>query len=193
MEYHLKTPIKEDEIRKLSVGDIIYVTGTLITARDSAHVRAIEYYKKGMRIPVSFKGNVLYHCGPLVKRVDNRWMIVSAGPTTSTRMDYIEHEFIKIFRPSVIVGKGGMGMRTAEALHEYGAVYAAFPGGVGVLAAKAIEKIVNVEWLDLGIPEALWVLNVKNFGPMIVAIDSHKNNLYQKIYDLAKKRLNEIV
>ncbi len=193
MEYHLKTPISEEEIRKLKAGDILYITGTVITARDAAHVRAIEYHEKGMEIPVSFEGNALYHCGPLVRKKNGEWEVVAAGPTTSTRMDYIEPKFIEIFKPRVIIGKGGMGKGTTEALKKFGAVYAAFPGGVAVVAAKAIKKIVKVEWLDLGIPEALWVLEVEEFGPMNVAIDSHGNNLYLGILEKSKVKLDEIL
>jgi len=193
MEYHLKTPISEEEIRKLKAGDILYITGTVITARDAAHVRAIEYHEKGMEIPVSFEGNALYHCGPLVRKKNGEWEVVAAGPTTSTRMDYIEPKFIEIFKPRVIIGKGGMGKGTTEALKKFGAVYAAFPGGVAVVAAKAIKKIVKVEWLDLGVPEALWVLEVEEFGPMNVAIDSHGNNLYLGILEKSKVKLDEIL
>jgi len=193
MEYHLKTPIKEEEIRKLKVGDIIYVSGSVITARDAAHVRAIDYHSTGAKIPISFKDLVLYHCGPLVKKVGDEWRVVSAGPTTSTRMEYIEHKFIEIFRPRVIVGKGGMGEKTTEALKKFGGVYTVFPGGVGVLAARAIKKIIGVEWLDLGVPEALWIFEVENFGPLIVAIDSHGNNLYSEIMKNVRSNLNVVL
>ena len=192
-EYHLKTPIPEEAIRKLKVGDIIYISGKLITARDAAHTRAIKYRVEGKQLPVNFEGNVLYHCGPLVRKIDDKWEIVSAGPTTSTRMEYIEPRFIELFRPRVIVGKGGMGLGTTEALNKYGAVYASFPGGVGVLAAKAIKRIVGVEWLDLGLPEALWILDVERFGPLTVAIDTHKRNLYIDIKDKAHERLKDLL
>ena len=193
MEYHLKTPISEEEVRKLKVGDVIYITGTVITARDAAHVRAIEYHEKGIEIPVSFKNIALYHCGPLVKKKNEEWEVLAAGPTTSTRMEYIEPKFIEIFKPRVIIGKGGMGKGTTEALKKYGAVYAAFPGGAAVLAAEAIKKIIKVEWLDLGVPEALWVLEVKDFGPLNVAIDCHGNNLYLEVKERSKVNLKSIL
>jgi fumarate hydratase subunit beta len=191
-EYFLKTPIEEEVVRKLRVGDTIYIDGLVITARDAAHKRAIDYYEAKKEVPVKFYGNVLYHCGPLVKKIDEKWEIVSAGPTTSTRMEYIEPRFIEIFRPRIIVGKGGMGEDTTSALHKYGAIYAAYPGGVGVLAARSIKKILGVEWLDLGIPEALWVLEVENFGPLTVAIDAHKNNLYLNIRESSYEKLKDI-
>lgn len=191
--YYLKTPIDEKEIRELKVGDVIYVDGIVITARDAAHRRAVDYYEKGLSVPVSFEGNVVYHCGPLVKKVDEKWVVVSAGPTTSTRMEYIMPAFIKLFKPRVIVGKGGLKDGTLKALSEHGAVYASYPGGVGVTAALMIEDVVKVEWLDLGPPEALWVLKVKNFGPLIVTMDSHGNSVHKEVEAEAKRKLDELL
>jgi len=179
--YRFKTPVSEEDIRKLRVGDIIYVSGTVVTARDEAHKRALEYYEEGKKLPVDFKGIALYHCGPIVKKVNDEWIAVAAGPTTSTRMDLFEAEFIEKFRVRIIIGKGGMGERTTEACKKYGAVYCAFVGGAAVLAANAIKRIKGVEWLDLGMPEALWIFEVENFGPLTVTIDSHGNNLHREV------------
>ncbi|MEM0049057.1 MAG: FumA C-terminus/TtdB family hydratase beta subunit [Candidatus Bathyarchaeia archaeon] len=182
--YYLKTPISEEDVRKLVVNDTIYITGTIITARDQAHRRALEYLKEGKSLPINFEGLAIFHCGPVVKREGDKWVVVAAGPTTSTRMDLFEDEFIKNFKVRVVIGKGGMGKRTTEAMAKYGAVYAAFTGGAAVLAAKAIKDVKGVEWLDLGVPEALWIFEVENFGPLTVAIDSHGNNIYM---DVSKK------
>jgi len=179
--YKLKTPISEDAVRKLKVNDVIYVTGTMVTARDSAHKRALEYFKEKKKMPIDLEGLVVFHCGPIVKKEDDKWTVVAAGPTTSTRMDLFEDEFIKAFKVRVVIGKGGMGRRTTEGMKKYGAVYGAFTGGAAVLAAKAIKKVKNVEWFDLGMPEALWILDVENFGPLIVAIDTHGNNLFGEV------------
>ncbi len=192
-EYHLRTPIKEEDVRKLHVGDVIYITGTVITARDAAHRRAVEYYEKGLKIPVEFEGNVLYHCGPVVKKVDDKWVFVSAGPTTSTRMEYIEPKFIEYFKPRVIIGKGGLGDKTLEALGKYGAVYATFPGGLGVIAATSVKEVKRVEWIDLGTPEALWVLEVEEFGPSIVTMDTHGRSIHKDVSEQAKKQLEELL
>jgi fumarate hydratase subunit beta len=102
-------------------------------------------------------------------------------------MDVFEDEFIKNFGIRVIIGKGGMNRRTADAMEKYGAVYAAFTGGAGVLAAKAIKEVKRVEWLDLGMPEALWVFQVENFGPLTVAIDTHGNNLFEEVQKTAEE------
>jgi fumarate hydratase subunit beta len=182
--YYLKTPISEGEIRKLRVGDIFYVTGTIVTARDQAHRRALEYFRQGKQLPINLEGLAIFHCGPVVSREGEKWIVLAAGPTTSTRMNIFEEEVIKNFKVRVIIGKGGMDERTTEAMKKYGAIYGAFAGGAGVLAAKAINRVVGVEWLDLGVPEALWIFEVENFGPLVVGIDSNGNNLY---INVAKK------
>ena len=192
-EYYLKTPISEDEVRKLKVGDVIYITGIIITARDSAHARALELLSKGEKLPVDFNGLAVYHCGPVVRKVDDKWEIVAAGPTTSIRMEVYEADFIEKTGVRVVIGKGGMGSKTAEACKQFGAVYAIFTGGAAALASKAMKRVVKVEWIDLGIPEALWVIEVENFGPLMVAIDSHGENFYERVNREIQKRLKEAV
>ncbi|MEM2106049.1 MAG: FumA C-terminus/TtdB family hydratase beta subunit [Candidatus Bathyarchaeia archaeon] len=179
--YHLKTPISEEEIRKLKVNDVIYVTGTIVTARDQAHRRALEYFREGKKLPINLEGLAVFHCGPVVAKEGDKWIAVAAGPTTSTRMDIFEDEFIKNFKVRVVIGKGGMGKKTTDAMAKYGAVYGAFTGGAAILAAKAIKSVKGVEWLDLGTPEALWIFEVEDFGPLAVAIDSHGNNLFMDV------------
>jgi fumarate hydratase subunit beta len=185
--FKLKTPISEEEIRKLKVNDVLYVTGTIVTARDAAHKRALEYSKEGKSLPINLEGLAVFHCGPIVKKEDDEWIVVAAGPTTSTRMDQFEDEFIKNFKVRVIIGKGGMGKRTTDAMKQHGAVYGAFTGGAAVLAAKAIKEVKALEWSDLGMPEALWIFEVEEFGPLTVAIDSHGNNLFEEV----KKKVEE--
>ena len=146
----LKTPIQKEEIKRAKVGDILFVSGTAITARDKAHIRALEYFKEGKKIPVEFKGLVVYHCGPLVREKDGGWEVMAAGPTTSARMEPMEDKFIEYFRPSLIVGKGGMGEKTANAAKKFGVLYCDFTGGTAVLAAKAIKKIISPLLVALG-------------------------------------------
>jgi len=186
--YKLKTPISEEDIRKLKVNDVLYITGTMVTARDSAHRRALEFFKEGKKLPIDLQGLAVFHCGPIVKKEDEKWVIVAAGPTTSTRMDIFEDEFIKNFKARVIVGKGGMGKRTTDAMKKYGAVYGAFTGGAAILAANAVKEVKRVEWFDLGMPEALWILEVEEFGPLTVAIDAHGNNLFEEV----EKKVEEV-
>lgn len=179
MEYHLKTPVPEEDIRKLKAGDQIYVTGTIITARDEAHLMALELHEEGKQPPVDFKGIGVFHCGPIMKKDEaGKWQVVAAGPTTSARMEIFQDNFIEVFKPALIIGKGGMGDRTSKACQEHGCVYGAFTGGAALLAARGIKEVKDVFWLDeLGMPECLWVYEVENFGPMIVTIDTHGGNL----------------
>ena len=177
MERILTTPISEAEARDLCVGDVIHITGTIFTARDEAHLMMLE---KGAPFPVN--GLAVYHCGPVVQKKDGRWRIVSAGPTTSARMEIFEDRFLEKFPVRVIIGKGGMGEKTLAALQKVGAVYSHYTGGAGALAARAISEVKDVHWLDrLGMPEAVWVLCVEKFGPLTVTMDSHGESLYDTV------------
>lgn len=185
----LKTPISEEEIRKLKAGDTIYVSGTVYLSRDEAHLRALEMAEEGKELPLDFKGLALYHCGPIVKQDESgEWHVVAAGPTTSSRMEIFEDKYIEKFRVSVVIGKGGMGERTTKAMEKFGAVYGAFTGGAAVLAANAVKKVTGAEWLDLGTPEALWIFEVEEFGPLTIGIDSHGNNLFRDVAEQAEKK-----
>lgn len=190
--YKLSTPISEETVRKLQVNDIVYLSGTIITARDAAHRRALRFHKDGKKLPINLDGLAVFHCGPLIKQENKGWRVVAAGPTTSSRMEPFEDEFIKHFRIRMIVGKGGMGKKTVDAMKKYGAVYGAFTGGAAVLAVKAIKRVKDVEWSDLGMPEALWILEVEDFGPLTIAIDTHGNNLFETIQNKVNKTKQQI-
>jgi tartrate/fumarate subfamily iron-sulfur-dependent hydro-lyase beta chain len=178
MEYHVSLPMSSEVLKKLRVNDIIYVTGNIFTARDSAHVKMRGMRPKDLPFDPSPMG--LYHCGPLMKQEDGHWVAVSAGPTTSSRLEEFEDILLDRFGFHLIIGKGGMGDRTGKALKKTGSVYAAFPGGAGVLAAEKITGISQVYWLEeLGMPEAIWILEVKEFGPLVVAMDSTGQSLYR--------------
>jgi fumarate hydratase subunit beta len=191
--FRFKTPVTENDARKPRIGDTVYVSGTMITARDQAHRRALEFTRTGKPIPVDFEGGVIFHCGPIAVKEKERWRIVAAGPTTSTRMEAYEAEFIEKLRPRVIVGKAGMGAKTAEAAKKFGAIYCDFTGGAAVLASQAIRAVKGVEWYDLGMPEALWILEVEEFGPMTVTIDSQGSNLHDIVQQSARDKLPEIL
>jgi tartrate/fumarate subfamily iron-sulfur-dependent hydro-lyase beta chain len=178
MEYHFDLPVNTEKIRKLHVGDIIYVTGKIFTARDEAHHIMLEKDKDSLVFDPSEMA--LFHCGPLMKKEKGRWQVVSAGPTTSSRMEIFEDKFMEKYGINIIIGKGGMGERTEKALQKYGGVYTAYTGGAGALAADKVENVPAVYWLDeLGMPEAVWIFNVKEFGPLVVAIDSHGKSIYK--------------
>ena len=194
-EYTLNFPISDEDITKLKIGDVIYVNGLMVMARDEAHSRALEFAEEGKPLPVDLVGNGLFHCGPVVgKNDDGSWFVKAAGPTTSSRMNLFEAEFLEKFKVKVIVGKGGMDKRTGEALQKHKAVYCAFTGGAGVIAANGIKdnNMKEVHWLDLGTPEALWVFEAKKFGPLIVAMDTHGDSLYENVIKQAKENIKAI-
>ncbi|MFX0125628.1 MAG: FumA C-terminus/TtdB family hydratase beta subunit [Candidatus Hodarchaeota archaeon] len=191
-EFHFTTPISKEDVQKVKIGDVIYISGTIFTARDEAHERALHLAEKGEKMPIDFEGLAVYHCGPVVRQIGDEWEIVAAGPTTSTRMDLFEDEFIKTFNVNVVIGKGGMGDRTAKAMKEYKAIYTAFVGGAAVVAAKGIKRVKEVHWLDLGTPECLWVLEVDKFGPLIVGIDSNGDSLFKDVAQKAQGNLSKI-
>lgn len=192
-EYHLTTPISEDDARKLKIGDIVYVTGEHVyTARDEAHERALEMYEKGEKTPVDFEGSVVYHVGPLAWQKDGKWKVVSAGPTTSARMELFEDEFLRKYKARILVGKGGMGQKTLSALKEVGAVYTSYTGGCGALAAKGLKEVTNYLWSDLGMPEALWVITAEEFGPLLVTMDSHGNSMHDDMDKMVAARKAEV-
>lgn len=178
MKKILTTPIKDEDLAGLNVGDVVYLTGRLITCRDVAHRRLIE---QGRELPVNLEGGAIFHAGPIVrKKEDGKFEMVSIGPTTSMRMEKFEREFIRQTGVKLIVGKGGMGPETAAGCQENIAVHAIFPGGCAVLAATQVEEIEAAEWQDLGMPETLWVNRVKEFGPLIISIDTKGKNLIQQ-------------
>ena len=190
MNKTLKTPIQSEDVEQLKIGDIVFLDGYLVTCRDMAHRRLIDM---GMQLPVELDGLAILHAGPIVTKDGDGWKIVSIGPTTSMRMEVHEKEFIKQTGVKLVVGKGGMGPETVAGCSAHKAVHAVFPGGCAVLAASRVEEIERVEWLDLGMPEALWVTRVKNFGPLIISIDTHGNNLFDKNRAIYNERKGPIV
>ncbi|MFQ6087851.1 MAG: FumA C-terminus/TtdB family hydratase beta subunit [Candidatus Methanofastidiosia archaeon] len=179
-EKHLKLPLSEEEVRALDLGDVLYLSGIIYTARDEAHMRALEFLRRGRKLPVELKGYGIFHCGPLMRK-NGEWEVVAAGPTTSSRMNLIEPEFLERSSARAIIGKGGMSKPTVEAMQKNGACYFSITGGAAVLAAAGIKKVLGVHWLDLGMPEALWVFETENFGPLICAIDAKGNSLYERV------------
>ncbi len=174
----LTTPIKDEDLADLKVGDVVYLTGHLVTCRDVAHRRLIELKRE---LPVDLKGGAIFHAGPIVrKKPDGKFEMVSIGPTTSMRMEKFERQFIAQTGVKLIIGKGGMGPETQAGCVENKAVHAIFPGGCAVVAATRVEEIEAAEWQDLGMPETLWVNRVKDFGPLIISIDTHGNNLIER-------------
>jgi fumarate hydratase subunit beta len=182
MRRDLILPIDNATARELEVGDILFLTGVIFTARDKAHLLMMDKQLSGEGIPFDPSQMALFHCGPVVAKQDGGWKVIAAGPTTSIRMESFEDKILEMFRPPIIIGKGGMADRTQAALESVGAVYAHYTGGAGALSAKQIESVEGVEWLDqLGMPEAVWFFKVKDFGPILVTMDSAGGNLYKEL------------
>ncbi|MEL9999465.1 MAG: FumA C-terminus/TtdB family hydratase beta subunit [Thermoplasmata archaeon] len=193
MIFELEIPRDFNKIRELKMGDVIYISGKIFTARDEAHQLMLELFEKKEKLPFNPAEMVLYHCGPVVKKENGEWKVLAAGPTTSSRMDLFEKEVIEAYGIRIIVGKGGMGDRTAEALKNIGGIYATFTGGAGALAAKSFKKVLNVYYLDeLGSPEAMWIFEAEKFGPLIVSIDSQGKNWNKISREEMEKRKKEI-
>ena len=172
----LKTPITDDDINKLKAGDVIAISGQILTARDQAHKRILE---EGA--PIDIEGAVLFHAGPIIQEEDDsngpKYKMVAVGPTTSMRMNPYEADVLDM-GAKIIIGKGGMDDSVREALKRNNAVYVVATGGFAALYVDKVNEIKGVNWLYLGMPEAIWDLDVDSFGPLIVAMDSEGNSLY---------------
>ncbi len=191
MKKIIETPIDPDEIKELKVGDTFYISGIIFTARDAAHEKLLSLDDD--QIPFEPSKYAMFHCGPAIHKVEGKWEVVSAGPTTSIRMEIFEDEFIERFGTKVIIGKGGMGERTLKALEKNGAVYVQYTGGAGALMANAIEEVEDVYFLDeLGIPEAFWMFRVKEAGPFLVTMDSHGKSIHADVAKEVKKNLERL-
>ncbi len=177
---NLRTPLSKEDIKKLRTGDMVYLSGEIVTARDKAHQKAL----KDGEFPADIEDGVLFHAGPIVKKGPiarkeaDGWKIIAIGPTTSSRMNSLEADFIKKFKISAIIGKGGMDSSVIEVM-KGNCVYLSMTGGCAALAAKAVKAVKDVHWPELGVPEAVWVLEVENLGPLIVAIDAEGNSIYK--------------
>jgi len=179
-EVKLSTPLKEKDIRNLRIGDVVYISGIIFTSRDMGHLKMQDVIGKGQKLPVDFTGGVIFHAGPVVKQKDNGYELSVIGPTTSIRMEPYS-DFVGNLGVRVIIGKGGMEEGTSEALKKYGMVYLQAPPGCAVILGEKVKRIKDVFWKELGIPEALWVLEVEDFGPLVVGMDSGGNSIYRDI------------
>ncbi|MBN2603834.1 MAG: fumarate hydratase C-terminal domain-containing protein [Candidatus Thermoplasmatota archaeon] len=178
MDYHFDIPLNNQDIKQLRIGDVVYVSGVLFTARDESHRLMLK--KDPGEIPFDTKKMGLYHCGPLMKRINDEWQVVSAGPTTSSRMDIFEEEFIKKFGIRLVIGKGSMDDSLTSVFKKNNCVFTVYTGGAGALAADKIVKVKDVYFLkELGMSEAIWIFEVKNFGPLVVAMDSYGQSIFK--------------
>ncbi|MBI5500003.1 MAG: fumarate hydratase C-terminal domain-containing protein [Deltaproteobacteria bacterium] len=175
----IQTPLDETTVRSLRVGDEVFLSGVLVTARDVAHKFMVE--KKPTFLRPLLRGSAIYHCGPVMKKERSTWKALSAGPTTSAREEPYTADVIQSYRVRAIVGKGGMGPRTLEACRRFGAVYLHAVGGAAVSLAQRVVHVRDVLKLDeFGMPEAFWVFEVEGF-PTVVTMDASGASLHAEI------------
>jgi tartrate/fumarate subfamily iron-sulfur-dependent hydro-lyase beta chain len=188
----LTTPVSEQKIRALKVGDEVLITGTIFTGRDAVH----KYLHEGGKLPagVNFKDGILYHCGPVViKDEQGNWKCTAAGPTTSIREEPYQWQVIRDFGLRGVIGKGGMGDRTLAACKEHGCVYLHAIGGAAQVLAQCIKRVRNVHMMEqFGAPEAIWEFEVEDF-PVVVTMDSHGGSLHKEVLAASQTELSKYV
>jgi fumarate hydratase, class I len=174
-EVVLRAPLTEAQVRALKVGDIVLVSGEMYTGRDAVHAHLMKNPP-----PVDLNGAVLYHCGPVMLKEGDRWSVKAAGPTTSIREEPYQADIIKKYGVRAVIGKGGMGAKTLAAMKEAGAVYLNGIGGAAQYYARTVQRVLGVNLIEFGIPEAMWHLEVKDFAA-IVTMDAHGNSLHADV------------
>jgi fumarate hydratase class I len=181
MARKIELPIRESAIRELRIGDEIEISGEMVLGRDAAHKHLIKGFDK--EFDRLARDRFLYHCGPVVqKQADGTYRFVAAGPTTSIREEPYEAQVIEQYGVRGVIGKGGMGPRTLEALRKHGCVYIHAIGGLAVVLAQKVVQVKGVHMLDeLGVPEAMWSIEVKDF-PSVITMDSHGDSLHEKMF-----------
>jgi fumarate hydratase class I len=188
----LELPISEKAIRELHIGDEVEMTGPMVTGRDAAHKYLVKVDRDETFARLA-KDTVLYHCGPVVKKdAQGNYTFLAAGPTTSIREEPYEDKVIERYGIRGVIGKGGMGPRTLAALQKCGAVYLHAIGGLAVVLAQCVTRVREVYMLEqLGVPEAFWSIEVKDF-PSVITMDSHGASMHATMFEQsaeAAKRL----
>ena len=205
MSNNLTIPISDDAIRCLHVGDSVLLSGIMITGRDAVHKWLADTFIKKTREPVGddleiyraikpiLNGGLIYHCGPVVGGLDTKqYRFVAAGPTTSIREEPYQGDVLRHFNLKGVIGKGGMGPKTLKACQEVPGVYFHAIGGAASLIAESVKKVMGVYKLDFGVPEAIWVIDVKDF-PVVVTMDSHGNSLHDVVKQQSKVVLERLL
>ena len=173
-------------MRSLKLGDVVLISGLIYTGRDEAHAYLLKN-----PAPMDLQGAILYHCGPVALKQGERWKIAAAGPTTSIREEPYEAEIIGKFGLRGVIGKGGMGKKTLEGMKKHGAVYLNAVGGAAQYYARCITAVEGVSLLELGVPEAMWHLRVKDFMAL-VTMDAHGNSLHAEVEEASGKALETV-
>lgn len=201
MDIQLETPISDEAIRRLKVGDVVTLSGTIVTARDAAHQWLMDCFvhPKGIitdedrmifdQLKRVLNGGILYHCGPVVSKLESgAYRFVAAGPTTSIREEPCQADVMRLFNLKGIIGKGGMGAKTLQACGEGPAVYFHAVGGAAALIAATVKEVIGVYNLEFGIPEAMWVIRVDKL-PVVVTMDAHGSSLHDQVRNTSERKL----
>ncbi|MBI4564593.1 MAG: fumarate hydratase C-terminal domain-containing protein [Planctomycetes bacterium] len=187
--YKLRPPLTEADIRQLKLEDTVTIDGTIFGIRDATQIRIFD---EGIAPPADLTGSVCIHTAPGVRKLpDGTYEKICIGTTTSTRMDRFVPGLLQQYGVRAIVGKGGFLQGSVDAMAKFGGAYLAIVGGAAALETLQIEEIEKVWWEDL-MPECLWKFRVKDFGPLIVAIDSHGHSLYRDIQQRAAERIKSL-
>lgn len=190
--YQLVEPFTEEKVRSLRVGDMVEISGTLLTGRDAVH----KWLDQGNVPPaneVSLKDSIIYHCGPVMMKKGKKWVATAAGPTTSIREEPYQAGIIAKFGLKAVIGKGGMGEKTRNACKEFGCIYLHAVGGAAQVLAERIVSVDGVYGLEeFGSPEAIWKLKVERF-PVVVTIDAQGNSLHKEIETQSGEKLKEVL
>ncbi|MES0488623.1 MAG: FumA C-terminus/TtdB family hydratase beta subunit [Leptospirales bacterium] len=194
--------ITEEKIRSLKMGDIVSISGTIVTGRDVAHKYLEDNFIHNDNPPVEelkvldelkkeMDGGIIYHCGPVVMKDDNgEYRFTAAGPTTSIREEPYEYDVIKLLNLRGVIGKGGMGPKTLKGCQDFGAVYLHAIGGAATYTAGKVKKVNAVLKPEFGTPEAFWVIEVENFE-CIVTMDAHGKSLHETVLSDSKQIQNK--
>ncbi len=198
-------PISPDTIKSLHTGDTVALSGIMATGRDTVHKWMIDTFIRKTRKPEDddlevyekikpiFKESIIYHCGPIVSGVDTgEYRFVAAGPTTSIREEPYQSEVLHHFDMRGVIGKGGMGANTLKACHDVPAAYFHAIGGAATLIAESVGEVLGVYKMSFGVPEAIWVLRVKDF-PVVVTMDSHGVSIHDEVEAESRKKLQDLL
>ena len=194
---NLSVPMTQEDALGLHAGDIVRISGSIVTARDRVHKFLAEQKPSpesfAESLPFPLSGTILYHCGPIMKRTGDGFTVIAAGPTTSMRVEMYEPAVIRDYQIRGVMGKGGMGDKTRQALKDHGCVYMNAIGGAAVYLADRITKVLGVWKLEeFGLAEAMWQLEVRDF-PAIVTMDAHGNDIHRDIEERSSIRFREII
>jgi fumarate hydratase subunit beta len=198
-------PISDVTIRELKVGEPVLLTGVMVTGRDAAHKWLMETFIKKTRAPQGddlktyaelrkiLDHSLIYHCGPVVSGLETKdYKFVAAGATTRIREEPYPADVMKHFNVKGVIGKGGMGLKTLKGCQETPGVYFHAIGGAASFIAQSVKKVLGVYKMEFGVPEAMWVIEVKDF-PAVVTMDAYGGSQHAVVAESSQKVLDELL